>query len=229
MAGSVGKSVERSDALAGVLARALAIYLRLCRRTGRWTADGEDVVDRALASGPVTLIFWHGRLMMAPPLWRRRAPIAIPRDPSPAGRLSAATQAQFGIEPFEIRAKGGNFGVMRQLMRLARSGHSLGLTADGPKGPDRQAKRAAVDWARAAGRPVVLFAWSSRRVVRLSTWDGMMVPLPFSGGAFVCRLWTPRLPERLDEADYERLQRELSVALDEVTESADRLAGRGRK
>lgn len=218
--------MERSGLLAGLLARLLTTYLRLCWRTGRWTSDGQDTLNASLAEGPVTIICWHGRLVMAPVVWERRAPVAIPRDPSPAGRLSAATQAHFGTEPFEIDMSGGNFGPVRQVMKLVKGGASLGLTADGPKGPDRKVKRAAIDWARATGRPVFLFAWSSRRVIRLNTWDRLMLPIPFAGGSFVYRGWTPDIPRRPQKEDYARLRTDLARELDEAAASADALAGR---
>ncbi len=221
MAGSLRKRIERSDLLARGLAWRLAGYLRLCWRTGRWEGAGQDELDAALAEGPVTIICWHGRLVMAPVVWQSRGPVAIPRDPSPAGRLSAATQAHFATTPFEIDMKGGNFGPVRQVMRLVGQGFSLGLTADGPRGPDRVVKQAALDWARATGRPVFAFAWSSRRVRRLNTWDGLMLPRPFAGGAFVHRRWHTEIPRRPDEAAACALRDDLAVLLDATAAEAD--------
>lgn len=220
------KRLESSGLIARILARVLTAYLRLCWGTGKWISDGEPALDAALEEGPVTVICWHGRLVVAPVAWAERAPAAIPRDPSPAGRLSAATQAYLGTQPFEIDMAGGNFGPVRQVMKLVRGGASLGLTADGPKGPNRKAKRAAIDWARATGRPIFLFAWSSRRVLRLNTWDRLMIPVPFAGGAFVYQPWAPEIPRKPGKEDYRRLRDELGAALDDVAHSADRLAGR---
>lgn len=225
MAGSLRSRIEQSDALAGVLGRLLSGYLRLCFATGRWRSAGEDDLNAALEQGPVTVICWHGRLVMAPVVWQRRARVAIPRDPSPAGRLSAATQARLGTESFAINLDGGNFAAVRQIIRLVRSGVSLGLTADGPEGPDRVAKRAAIDWARATGRPVVCFAWGSAKAKRLNTWDRMLLPVPFGGGAFVYRVWDQALPKSPSEAEYMELEQSLAAGLESAAAEADRLAG----
>ena len=218
--------IENSRVLAKVLGGILAGYLKICFATGRWTFEGDDALNAALSDGPVVIICWHGRLIMAPANWKRRAPVAIPRDPSPAGKLSAATQEFFGTSPFAISMEGGNLAIVRQVIKRVRDGFSLGLTADGPEGPDHRAKRAAIDWARATGRPVFLFSWSSRKARQLSTWDKMLLPLPFGGGACVYRPWNPDIPKRPSNQDYTRLKRDLSKALDDLSQRVDDLSGR---
>lgn len=227
LAGSFRRRIEQSDVLARFLGRLLASYLRLCRATGRWRIDGLDQMRADLAQGPVVYLFWHGRLMMAPIGWPAADhAIAAPRDPSPAGRLSAATQSYLGTNAVEVRARDGGVAVLRQVLGLIRGGSSLGLSGDGPKGPDRRVKNAVIDWARATGRPVWLFAWSSRRAPRLRTWDRLMLPLPFAGGAMVYRRWEGTIPKRPKREDYRRIRAELGAALDGAAAAADALAGR---
>ena len=218
--------LEQSDVLARGLGWVLASYLRLCFKTGRWHSAGVAELDAALVDGPVVIICWHGRLMMAPVVWQRRARVAIPRDPSPAGRLSAATQAHFGTEPFAIDMRGGNFGPVRAVIRMVRGGATLGLTADGPQGPNRVVHQAALDWARATGRPVFAFAWSQKRAWRLGSWDKLMVPKPFGGGAYAYQLWDGAAPKSADEDALRAARDNLRDTLDAVSKTADDLAGR---
>ena len=223
-AGALRRRMNRSEGLARLLGRVLSAYLGLCWRSGRWRSEGEADLAAALADGPVVLICWHGRSMMTNTTWAGRAPLAMPRDPSPAGRVAAAALVNQGALPFEIDLKGGNFGAVRDMIRLVRGGASLALTGDGPKGPVHEAKQSTLDWARATGRPVFITAWAQARPWRLGTWDRLMVPKPLGRGAFVYHRWSDGLAKAGDEAARAQQRVELAALMTQVTERADELA-----
>jgi len=216
--------IDRSDRLARLFGRLLSIYLGLCWRSGRWVAEGQDALGAALADGPVVLICWHGRSMMTMTTWQARAPMAMPRDPSPAGRVAAAALENLGSKPFAIDMKGGNFGPVRRMIGLVREGASLALTGDGPKGPVHVAKQSTIDWARATGRPVFATAWAQRRPWRLTSWDRLMVPKPFGRGAYVYREIPGGFSKAASQAERADIRDGLSKALSEVAARADALA-----
>jgi lysophospholipid acyltransferase (LPLAT)-like uncharacterized protein len=118
-----------------------------------------------------------------------------------------------------------NRAASRAILRRFGQGISLGLTADGPLGPARQMKPAPAEWARATGRPVFFYAFSVARHRRLSTWDAMMIPLPFTKGAFVYRRWDGTVARRADAAQLDQSQRELKRALDAAQGDADAIVG----
>lgn len=218
----------QSDGLAKVLGGILALYLALCFYGRRLKSEGREDYVEALAEGPVLLIMWHGSILFAPAAWPKLAPVAVPRDPSPAGRLSAATQEFFGTTPFSIDPMKGDVSTLRQLMRQVKDGYSIALTADGPDGPDHVVKRPAIDWARATGVPIYTFAWSSKWALRLRTWDRMLFPLPFGGGAFVYEKWGYTIPKRLAAKDYPPLQSAIGAALNATEDRAHELANRSK-
>lgn len=223
------RRIENSDFLAAVLSWLLAGYLRLCFATIRWTVQGQDALARDLADGPVILVLWHSRLLIGPSAWPSDlAKLFTLRDPSPAGRLSSETQARLGMAPIKMRPESSNFAASRQVLRVIRNGHSLGMTADGPLGPDRRAKQAPLEWARATGRPVYLFAWSARRTIRLKTWDRLMIPVPFSRGVYIHQRWPVAISPKLTAQQYSDLRKDLSRHLDAVTSQADQMAGGDR-
>jgi len=209
------KRMEKSKLLEALLSGILASYMRFCFLTTRWQKDGLEELQNALQSGPVILVCWHSRLFGATLAWpRKTAPLSTLRDPSPAGRLSAATQRRLGLQPHEMAANSSNIAASRSILKLIRDGRSLGLTADGPEGPARQAKTATIEWARATGVPVFLFAWSARRAVRLNTWDRLLLPMPFTRGAYGFRRWRAEVPRRLDASATTALQTRLTASLD---------------
>jgi lysophospholipid acyltransferase (LPLAT)-like uncharacterized protein len=220
------KRLENSKLLERGLSWLLAGYLRFCLATTRWQSEGLDELRAALGQGPIILVLWHSRLLFGPVHWpRETAALSTLRDPSPAGRLSAATQTRFGMDPFEMHDQKSNRAASRAILRRFGQGISLGLTADGPLGPARQMKSAPVEWARATGHPVFFYAFSVARHRRLSTWDAMMIPLPFTKGAFVYRRWNGAVERRADSAQIAQSQLELERALDAVQGDADAMVG----
>lgn len=218
--------LERSDAVAGLLGRISAGYLRLCRATTRWDRQGFDALAAALADGPAIMVTWHDGALLGPMLWPlEMGPLTTLRDTSPSGRVSGALQARLGLLPIAMEARASNRAASRAILRRVNEGVSIGLTADGPKGPARQMKPATLDWARVTGRPVFVFAAATRRHHRMDSWDRMIMPLPFSRGRVIFRLWRDDLPRKADEATLEALRLELTAALEDVSQDVWRGLG----
>ena len=74
---------------------------------------------------------------------------------------------------------------------------------------------------------VFVYAFAMRGQRRLSTWDRLVWPRPFTRGAVVWRLWRSDLPRRADAATHEAMLQDLTAALNAVTEEAEALAQSG--
>jgi lysophospholipid acyltransferase (LPLAT)-like uncharacterized protein len=105
-----------------------------------------------------------------------------------------------------------------------KGGISVGLTGDGPVGPARVLKDAPLDWARAAGVPVFVYAFAMSRQKRLKTWDKMILPMPFSRGVVVYAKFSDPLPRRIEAEALAALRADLARTLTEVVERAESLA-----
>jgi lysophospholipid acyltransferase (LPLAT)-like uncharacterized protein len=223
MATSLRRRIEQSDTLAWLLGGIVALWLRFCHATTRWDRQGDAELIAALRDGPVIVILWHESVMMGPPLWIKAfGKGAILRDTSPAGRLSGGVQRHFGMIPFEMGANSAGITVLRDVLRLVKTGVSLGITADGPKGPARVVKDAPLDWIKATGLPVFTFAYAMSRSSRASTWDRMRIALPFGRGTCIFRKWEGDVPRRADAATMSRIRADIAGALDQTLEDAER-------
>ncbi len=218
--------LENSDTLAAILSWILAGYLRFCFATTRWRVEGLEDLSKALQDGSVIYVLWHSKTMYGPLAWPYDlARLFALHDPSPIGRIGSRTQARLGMVPVAMQANSSNFAASRQVLKTIRAGHSIGIAADGPKGPARDAKKSTIEWARASGRPVFLFSWQSSRTLQLNTWDKMVLPMPFAKGVYGFCKWDTAVPRKLDDAGYRALTRSLSAALDQITTDIDRSAG----
>ncbi len=209
-----------------LLGRIYAAYIGFVFRTTRWESRGEDELRAAMRQGPVIYLLWHSRTLMAIPLWPQGlTPITVPTADNRDGRISAVTHSSFNGTPFSMNLRESNKGASRQILRLIRSGASIGITGDGPAGPRRVMKDAPLEWARISGLPVFLHANSVRRQSRLPGWDRMLFPWPYSRGAAVFRRWQVEVPRHPDAGTKAALLKDLSDNLDAVAAEADAMVG----
>lgn len=219
------KWLEHQPWFAGAIGGALALWVRFCQATSRWERRGDAEMEAALRHGPVVVVLWHERNAGAGLHWRPHwGPISILHTTRFAGRVAGVMQRSYGMQPIAMDSRKGNLAASREVLRRAREGVSVGLTADGPKGPARVLKDAPLEWARAMGRPVFVYAFAQRRQRLLPTWDRMVWPRPFTRGAIVWRPWRDDLPRRVTDLEREALRESLAAALDAATEEAERLA-----
>lgn len=223
---SLRRRIENSKILEAALSGLLAAYLKFCLATTRWQTDGVEDLAETLRSGPVLLVLWHSRTMVAPIHWPHRlAKFTTLHDTSPVARLAGATQKWFGVTPIPMAHKASNTAGSRQILRDFKAGNSVGMAADGPRGPARELKDAPLEWARITGAPVFFYAFSMRRHKRLSSWDRMMFPLPFTLGCYVYRRWNQAVPKKIQAAERAKLRQKMAEALNSVQAEADALVG----
>jgi lysophospholipid acyltransferase (LPLAT)-like uncharacterized protein len=220
----IRRRTARAAWLTGSLGTLVGLWARLCLATTRWERHGEAEMARALATGPIVLVLWHERLMMAgahwPEAWGRAA---APHTPAPIGRVAGAAQAHVGFDPIPMATRQSNLAASREILRRVRAGSSVAITGDGPRGPARRLKGAPLEWARATGRPVFVYAWAQSRPRRVASWDRMAWPVPFRRGAAVWRPWRDAVARRGTPEEAEALRLDLQRALDAVTAEAEAL------
>lgn len=219
------KLIGRRPAVQRALAGAAAGLMRLVNASTRWQTINGAVAQPAWAGErPVIVAFWHNRLAMMPFCWPSSHPFHMLISAHPDGRLIANAVAHFGISTVSGSSHRGGSDALRALVRLARSGASVGITPDGPRGPRMRASEGAVTLARLAGVPILPAAVSVSRRLVLSSWDRLVIPLPFGHGATV---WGEPITVARDApaAEMARLREALECALNEVTARADGLAG----
>ncbi|MEM0948961.1 MAG: DUF374 domain-containing protein [Pseudomonadota bacterium] len=203
-------------------------YIRLCYRTARWHREGFDETDAVLKCGqPIINIIWHERLPMCPYLFDiSRYPLSAVTTHSRVATLGQVALGHFGIEAVTFDPKESPVGATRAVIRKMRDGYSVALSPDGSRGPTREAKAFPIPWIRATKAPVFCVAYSIRRGFRLPTWDRALIPLPFSRGALMVKRWDYEMSAKPDEAEIERLRQSLNRAANDITDAADRAAGR---
>lgn len=161
----------------------LALLVRLWGRTLRFEAAPEDLARYTNADKPIALILWHNRLFLATEIVRRYRGGREAYSLVSASKDGAWLVAFFSMVGMRtVRGSSHRLGreAVRELIGKLREGYDIGITPDGPKGPRYEFKPGALVVARRAGVPALLIGARFTAAWRLRSWDGFVMPRPFS-------------------------------------------------
>ena len=232
------KSFLKSPTSAAIAAFLIRLYLRLLNATSSKTIVGRDRFDVALAQGRgVILVFWHGRLMLAPFIRHETDAdvhmlISLHRD----GEIIARAVDGFGIKFIRGssanprkpgKSKHGAAAVAAMLSAL-ENGDIVAITPDGPRGPAETVQEGALRIAQRSGAAILAGGISSSRGPHLKSWDRFLMATPFTRLTYVAGepLFIPK--DATDEM-IENFRHDLQNRLVEATAKADQIAGRQAK
>lgn len=175
------------------LAGLIAGYIRLVDRTGRWQVTFPPATAELVREGrPFIGAFWHGRLLMIYPAWRRllaelgegqrRQPYVI-SSAHGDGQLIQLATSRFGLKTLWGSSRRGGAKVLVEAQRVLGEGDIIVMTPDGPRGPRMRAHPGVAYLAASAKVPVVPITFTARHQHTIKSWDRFMLAWPFSGGA----------------------------------------------
>lgn len=204
--------------LAGTLA---ACVIAILSRLVRWSRVVPKDIDQQSAS--LIISFWHGRLIMMPYLYlslrgARKQPAYMLISQHGDGRIIALACRLLGIRSVAGSSSRGGLRALRELLKLAENGSDIGFTPDGPRGPRYEVKEGVVTAALKSGCAVLPCTYSAEKRWVLRSWDGMIIPKPFSRGVFL--VGEPIKINPQDDPEVARLN--IQSALNELTQRADK-------
>ena len=189
--------------------------------TLRYKVEGVEHEQRARATGPCIYALWHGRLL---PLsyYHRGQNVATLISRSADGDYLACFLEHWGFVPVRGSSSRGGMEAVRQLVRMARKGHSIAITPDGPRGPMQELKPGILLTAQLAGLPIVPATVGASSAWWPGKWDRFLIPRPFA--EMRVRYGAPmRVPRGATEPDLEKLRVELQDRLNIMTAEVDAL------
>ena len=170
---------ERLLALTGAtILKTLFLTLRLC-------IEDRSGVLKEDAGSPVIVCFWHNRILGITFAFdriypKKRAGVTVLTSPSKDGEILAQLVGAFGIEAVRGSSSLRGSRALLELVKLIRSGRDIAITPDGPRGPRYSLGPGIILLAQTTGTRIVPAHASFSRCVRMKTWDGFIIPLPFS-------------------------------------------------
>jgi len=194
--------------------------LKLLARSLKIVHHGREHLETCLGKGEqVICVFWHGRILMMP-FAAPGVPVAVLISRHRDGELMSRIVERLGFPVIRGSTTRGGVMAVRGMIRILRKGWNLAITPDGPKGPRWKVRAGVVKLAGMTGAPLIPLAFSASRRFVLNSWDGFLVPIPFSRGVYV---WGEPLyvREGVDGEELVKLRHLLEERLLAVTNEAD--------
>jgi lysophospholipid acyltransferase (LPLAT)-like uncharacterized protein len=154
-------------------------------------AREQKICDRAGLSknvprSPVIICFWHNRILGITLTFIRRYPgiarkgVTVLTSASRDGEVLAQLVAQFGMGAVRGSSSRRGSRALREVVVQVESGRDIAITPDGPRGPRYSLGSGAISLAQLTAMPIVPMHAKFSRCFRLKSWDGFIIPLPFS-------------------------------------------------
>jgi lysophospholipid acyltransferase (LPLAT)-like uncharacterized protein len=207
----------------------LSVVWKVLKCTLRRRRTGFEAVNAVFGNNQrIIFSFWHRRLVMMPlgyPFKHRNVDgcnrgVAILSSDSKDGEISAAVWRHLGIHAVRGTASHGRGAQgLVKMIQAVRQGWDLGITPDGPRGPQFEVKPGVIAVARKTRAWIVPVTVAYRSAWQLKTWDKMLIPKPFTKVAVL--YGEPyQVPEQIeDETPYavelQRRMMALETASDE--------------
>lgn len=182
-------------------------------------------VENGLPITPTNGIFtfWHQRLLAFAGFFRdsgHRVLISQHGD----GEMIARIVERLGMVPIRGSSTRGGARAILELIREAKERVSFAITPDGPRGPRHRFQEGAVYLASRTGLPIYPVTVSFARSRSLPTWDGFILPRPFTKA--LMRVGTPvMVPPDLGRDEVEIQRAQLETALRALTADTDERFG----
>jgi len=205
-----------------VIAALISFFIRSVALTIRSTLDDRSGYFKS--TGPkVIFAIWHNRLALCAILYQRyvrksdtgrrmAGMVSASRD----GGLLAEVLEHFGIEPVRGSSSRRGAQALVEFISCAERGLDLAITPDGPRGPRYEAQSGVITAAQLTGLPIVPCGYHLNWKIRLNSWDGFQVPLPFARCSLI--FGKPLIvPRDISDEERESLTKQLEQTLREIT------------
>jgi len=172
--------------IARLLPPLATLLIRLLSFTLRYRIHVAEETRKIFRAGkPVIFAFWHGRMIIMPPVYHKvcgkegkDAWIMVSRHWD--GELISRTVKPFRILSARGSSTRGGREALQALIEKARLGHTIGITPDGPSGPRHTVQPGVVRIAQLTGTPIVSLTWAAYPRWSATSWDRFQIPLPFA-------------------------------------------------
>lgn len=129
--------------------------------------------------------FWHGSMFLLLHA-NRHSGVLIPVSESSDGDIMARVLQWFRFRVVRGSSSRNGHKALLGMISGVKTGGTVGVAVDGPRGPVHQAKKGAAYLAGRMGIPIIPVAAAAQRCWILhSTWEKLMLPVPFSKGVIV--------------------------------------------
>ncbi len=220
-----------------LLSLLIMLYIELVFISSRKKIINDKLINDAIKiRSPLIIAFWHNRLVMIPTMAKRiknshpNYNFMTLASRHGDGRIVGRVMKKFGLISILGSTKDGrkssrgiDFSAMRQILDGLKRGHSLGITPDGPRGPNQQINGDIINIARITQAKIIAVSYGSSNFITFNSWDRFKLPLPFCKLCFFIDEIPLEIPRSCSEEDITKYEKSLTDKLNFAQLKADEL------
>lgn len=218
-----------------IISYLIYFYLFLVFKTSRKKFIGLENHFNFIAKNSIIFAFWHNRLMMISFLSRqikkeiKNFNLMTLASRHGDGKIVGEVMERFGLisilgssKDKRGSHKGIDYSSLKRILNGLKNGISLGITPDGPRGPNQEINGEIVSIAKLTGATVIAVSYScSKFIIIKKSWDNFKIPLPFSRLCFVASPNKYFIEKNLSDLDLENLKLEIRDDLNRTQDLSD--------
>jgi len=127
---------------------------------------------------------WHNKLFLGPHLLPRNRIINALQSSHSDGMVTSLAFKYLGMNVILGSSKKGGMQAFRKMVKCIKSGESVAITPDGPKGPKEKVKEGIIKLAQITETSIIPLVWTTKKFKLINSWDNFVIPYPFSKGVY---------------------------------------------
>lgn len=124
----------------------------------------------------------------------------------------------FGIKTVAGSTARGGTEALREILKIFKAGHVVGITPDGPRGPAFSVSDGTITIARLGKVDILPVTFATSRGKTLNTWDKFFFAYPFSRGVM---MWGEPIKCPKNTVKSENYKSSVATSLQNLTKAAE--------
>ncbi len=181
----------------------------------RWNRDA-ILFEYKKKNKPVIFSPWHNRLAYTAYGYSKvlkKSNLVTMNSRSKDGKIFAGIIESYGLSVvYGSSSRDGSKALLEMIRLVKDKNMDCGITPDGPRGPKYKVQPGVISIAQSTGAPIIPLVYDVKRKIKLKSWDGFYIPLPFTWG--IVNYGEPIfVPEKLTDEERLEYQKKLEDAL----------------
>ena len=220
----IKKKIVKNFFTQQLLALVSAIYIKLVALTSSIIIKNiESPKFYWRNNKPFILAFWHSQLMMISYCWKSKNKINILASGHSDGRFGAIVGKYFKLNNIPTSSNEKSMSL-KPIFTLLKSSQYIGITPDGPRGPNQKVSDGIIKISKATQVPIIPVGFASSKYKTLKSWDSFLITKPFSKSAFVWgkAIAIPKNCTNNEIEEYKnKLEKELNICVEKAKIETD--------
>ena len=150
----------------------------MCFQTSIWLTKTEIVEKHIKKNKSFIVCFWHNRLLIAV-CWNWSKEFKYFSGHAD-GKIISNAISYFGIQTITGSSRKNNLSSLKEILKQISNDSIIGITPDGPRGPNGQVKKGLISLLKKTNVPVIPLSYSAKFKFSLNTWDKFIFVTPFN-------------------------------------------------